>query len=125
MRDFRYPKLWLAVGWFGIALLIYLSLATLNVNTGIDNGDKIGHLLAYGLLMGWFAQLYQRGRTVFLYAAGLILLGVGLEFLQQLTGRYFELADMVANTLGVTLGLVIGHTPLSRVLLRLEQSLPR
>lgn len=125
MREFRYPRLWLFVGWFGIVLLIYLSLATLSVDSGIDHGDKLGHLLAYALLMGWFVQLFRGWHTILRYAVALIALGIGLEFLQQLTGRYFEYADMLANTLGVCLGMLTALTPLRDRLLRLEKYLLR
>lgn len=121
MHDFRYPWLWLGIGWFGIALLIFLSLATLHVSTGIDNGDKLGHLLAYALLMGWFSMIFRSRGPWLGYALGLIVLGVLLECLQPLNGRYFEYADMLANTLGVGLGLLARYLPLGAWLLGLEQ----
>lgn len=121
MRDLRYPKLWLFIGWFGIALLIFLSLTTLSFHTGIDYGDKLGHLLGYTLLMSWFVQLFRRWPIILLHAVILLLLGVALEFLQQRTGRTFEIADMLANTTGVTLGIVTTFTPLRNSLQWFEQ----
>ena len=116
MRDLRHPKLWLFIGWFGIAMMIFLSLTSLSLHTGIVNGDKLGHLLAYTLLMGWFVQLYRRWPMILLHALLLVLLGVSLEFLQQRTGRTFEIADMLANSLGVTLGIALAFTPLRKTL---------
>lgn len=123
MRDLRYPKLWLFIGWFGIALLIFLSLTTLSLHTGMEHGDKLGHLLAYTLLMGWFVQLFRRWPIILLHALLLLLLGVTLEFLQQRTGRTFEIADMLANSLGVTLGIVTTFTPLRKTLQWFEQKI--
>ena len=59
-------------------------------------------MVAYGVLMAWFCQLYRKR---ILYAAGFILMGVVLEVIQgQLGYRSYEVLDMVANTLGVLLG---------------------
>jgi glycopeptide antibiotics resistance protein len=70
-----------------------------------EQSDKLGHFLAYGGLMFWFCQLYPRIRTRAYYAAGFIALGIGMEFLQGMTDyRTFEVFDMVANTVGVSLG---------------------
>ena len=55
--------------------------------------------------MFWFCQLYLKAQTRVYYAAGFIALGVGMEFLQDMTGyRTFEVLDMAANTIGVFLG---------------------
>jgi len=54
--------------------------------------------------MLWFALLYRRPRTRMLYAAGFVAMGVAIEFFQPFTGRQFEPADMLANTIGVVLG---------------------
>ena len=56
----HFHKIWLAVGWAGIIGVIYLSL--MPEPPSFDAGlwsDKIGHSLAYTLLMLWFAQLYR------------------------------------------------------------------
>ena len=59
-------------------------------------------MVAYGVLMAWFCQLY---RTRIYYAAVFILMGIVLEIIQgQLGYRSFEVADMFANALGVLLG---------------------
>lgn len=72
-----------------------------------EQSDKLGHFLAYGGLMFWFCQLYPKAQTRVHYAAGFIALGVGMEFLQGMTDyRTFEVLDMVANTIGVSLGWV-------------------
>jgi len=58
--------------------------------------------------MFWFCQLYPKARTRVYYAAGFIALGVGMEFLQGMTDyRTFEVLDMVANTIGVSLGWAV------------------
>lgn len=55
----------------------------------------------------WYQQLINpRYKThLFIFLVGL---GIVIEFLQPLGGhRFFELFDMLANTLGVLLGLFI------------------
>jgi VanZ family protein len=110
VRSLRYPALWLALGWLVVAAVIYLSLTSHPITVPLRYGDKWGHLLAYGVLMGWFVQLYQRRGVLLLHALLFIAMGVALEFLQGYTGRYFEYADMAANTTGVLLGLSLSRT---------------
>jgi VanZ family protein len=91
-----------AAGWGIVAAIVWLSLTPVPPRVDVAYVDKIGHLVLYGVLMAWFCQLY---RTRIFYAAGFILMGVALEVIQgQLGYRSYEVADMVANTLGVLLG---------------------
>ena len=76
--------------------------------TGIEGGDKVGHLLAYGILMGWFCLLYRGLPARVSYAIGFAAMGVALEFAQGAVGyRLYDTADMAANALGVLLGWAI------------------
>ncbi len=84
---------------------MWLSLTPAPPDPGFAYGDKLGHLLSYGLLMFWFCFLYRAPTTRLGYAALWIAMGIALEFAQGATGtRSFELADMAANSLGVLLG---------------------
>jgi hypothetical protein len=66
--------------------------------------DKVIHFAAYALL-AFIPVLAFRLRTGLLCAVAMIALGVALEFAQRLSpGRMFEVADMVANALGVLAG---------------------
>ena len=98
-------RAWLAVGWFGIALLIYLSLMPNPPEIDIVQGDKLEHIAAYGTLMFWFAQVpIMRDRRL-ITALVLFGLGVVLEFVQGATGyRTFSYGDMAADAIGVALG---------------------
>jgi VanZ family protein len=76
--------------------------------TGIEGGDKLGHLLAYGGLMLWFCFLYRSVPARVSYAFGFAAMGVALEFAQGALGyRLHDTADMAANALGVLLGWAI------------------
>jgi VanZ family protein len=97
--------LWLAIGWGLVATIIWLSVTPKPPDLGVEHGDKLGHFMAYGSVMFWFCQLYLRYATRIAYGAGFIAMGVALEFVQRWLGyRSFEVADMVADAIGVLLG---------------------
>lgn len=88
-----------------VVLVTYLSLTPAPVEPEIEQGDKFLHILAYMVLMSWFANLYDIPAQRAGLAAGFVLLGISLEFFQQWTGyRSFELADMAAGAIGVAIG---------------------
>ena len=98
-------KACIAAGWGWVAAIVWLSLTPRPPVIDIPQSDKIGHFVAYGLLMFWFSQLYLQRRTRIAYAAGFIAMGVGLEIAQGALGfRTYDVFDMYANTLGVLLG---------------------
>jgi VanZ family protein len=69
--------------------------------------DKLEHFSSYAVL-ALIPALTERAPVRFAIAIGLVGLGILLEYLQLLTGRDFETADMLANTAGVAAGLLIG-----------------
>lgn len=106
-----YP-LWLFLGVVLIVVVIYLSLtAKPPVIVNFTFGDKVGHFLAYAALMGWFGQIFTGRLPLVFFALVFVLMGVSLEFIQGL-GRYrqFEYTDMLANTVGVVLGMLLTTT---------------
>jgi VanZ family protein len=100
-----FRRYWQAAGWALVLLIVYLSLTPHPVQVPVEQGDKFEHVFAYGALMSWFANLYEQPARRVRYAAGFIALGIGLEFVQRLTGyRSFEVADMAADAVGVAAG---------------------
>lgn len=74
-------------------------------STGVS--DKLLHFGAYTLL-AFIPVLAFRLRTGLLCAVSMVALGVALEYAQRLVpGRSYEVADMIANTLGVVAGLSV------------------
>ena len=99
----RARPFWVTGGWAVLAGIVFLSLTPSPPSADFESSDKVGHLLSYGVLMAWFALLYPARRPWL--AIAFVALGVGLEFAQGATGyRSFEVADMVANSIGVLLG---------------------
>ena len=102
----RYVPAWTLAG---LALLLGVVAGSLvpvpDVPVPIEDGDKVLHLLAYALLMFWFAQLRVRPSARLILALGFTALGIGLEFAQGALGyRQFDPFDAGANTLGVAAG---------------------
>jgi len=100
-------SLWFLSGLLIVAVVIYLSLFIPPMEQEATSQiDKFNHFIAYGTLMLWFSQLY-REKARYLIVWGLIVLGIAIEFIQPITGREFSILDMIANTLGVLLGLFV------------------
>ncbi len=120
----RFHTIWLAIGIALIAGVVWSSLSPELPVSGFQfpHADKLNHLLAYFVLMAWFAQIYmQRGNRQWL-VIGFILLGVILEYLQGLNpSRLFEVTDMAANALGVMLGWLVTRGSMGRLLYRFER----
>ena len=112
----RWRTAGLAAGWLMVGAVVFLSLVPAPPGIGVPQGDKVGHLFAYGTLQFWFCRLYATRAARLGHAAGFAAMGVALEFIQGWTGyRDFELLDMATNALGVSLGWGIALIRGSRV----------
>jgi VanZ family protein len=122
----KLERFWLIVGLGFIAIVVFLSLTTDPPDTGLPQGMKIGHVLAYCWLMSWFAQIYRTASTRYRLALTFCALGIALEYVQGLTDyRGFEYSDMLINAVGVGLGLLLSYTPFQNGLARVEMLLLR
>jgi hypothetical protein len=109
MYRLKFPRLWLALGWALVGLVVVGSLLPGKMLDDVDFllSDKIQHALAYATITIWFAGIYQASSYRWLIP-GLLLMGVGLEYLQlQYFHRHFDTRDMLANGAGVISGLVL------------------
>lgn len=119
---FRYPGVWITLGWSMLAVIVYLSLARNTIDIPGSYGDKYGHVIAYGAAMFWFLQIYECVPSRIIAACGLLALGVGLEFAQAGTGyRTFDYADMVADAIGIAIGWIASPPRTPHVLERVEK----
>ena len=126
-RNIQYFVLWAIFGWIMIATVIFFALITNPPkNFDFSSADKLVHLFAYCVLMGWFSQLYTSIRSQILWALVFCLMGILLEFIQGWGGhRFFEYADMAANAAGVFLGWWLSRTLCAGWLVRIDQVLSR
>ena len=114
-------RTWIALGMAIIAAIWILSLIPDPPHIGVEGEDKAGHFVAYGVLMLWWSQILTGFRDRLIIAAAFIAMGIVIEFVQGSTGwRTFEVADMVADAIGVGLGWCIACTSAGSILARFE-----
>lgn len=119
----KYRSVWLTGGWLLVSLIVYLSLTPHPPEPmSFPNADKLEHGVAYASLSLWFCQIYLSFRHRAVVMAALIAMGVVIEFLQGWGGyRYFEYADMLANSIGALCGFLLACSPLGRVFVWIEK----
>lgn len=118
--------LWMAIGYALVVLVVFLSLTSNPVDTGLEFPlqDKLFHALAYFALMAWFAQIYHDRFQRNMIAVVFVIMGFTLEYLQSFDpARYAEAGDMVANVTGVALGFSIALTRVKNTLVHIEKSI--
>ena len=121
MEPLRFHQFWTIAGIGFVLLVIYLSLTPDPVDIGQPEGIKFDHVIAYGWLMMWFAQLHRALGRRLMFAAAFCALGIALEYMQEMTAyRHFAYLDMLFDSAGVAIGLVLAQTPLQNTLRLLE-----
>ncbi len=113
-RPLRWRPLWLACGWAIVAAVVALSLWPNLPRVDVNQFDKIGHFVAYFVMMGWFGFLYLHESHKWILLA-LVALGVTLEIAQYFIGyRAFELLDIFVNACGVVFAFTLARFAFSR-----------
>lgn len=120
----QHRRFWLAGGWLLLGLVLYLSLMPSPPEPlSFPHADKLEHGLAYVALALWFCQIYLRRPSRIIVVVSLIAMGVAVEFIQGWSGyRYFDVRDMLANSLGALLGYGLAHTALGRLFVLIESA---
>ena len=105
--------------YLGILLVIALSLIPQDAMPDPETWDKANHVAAYGAIAVAGGLGYRSRRALLRIALGLLLLGAGLELAQSvLPGRVASVADLLANAIGIALGLLLAvaaHALRSRI----------
>ena len=125
LKSFRWPRLWLGLWWFAIALVTLGSLLPAMLLPVVpEGGDKFEHLSGYGLLAAIAVQVFATRGALLRAAVGLVLLGVLLELVQGFltSTRSMDAMDALANAAGVVLGMATVLTPVRDWLLRTERA---
>jgi hypothetical protein len=100
---------------FAVMYLLYLCAvaAACFVPDLIEMGfhtDKMMHITFICLAFVWPCLSFKSWRPIFILAIGILIGGIGIEILQGFTpDRKPEIEDVIANTLGVGVGLMIGY----------------
>jgi VanZ family protein len=103
----------------GVVLLLAATVVCLvpghELPASFELNDKASHIVGHGALAAYFTGLVTRRRwwTIFL---GLMIFGAVIEAAQYLmhVGRDGDPRDLLANCVGVSLGLVVGFLGVSR-----------
>jgi VanZ family protein len=122
MKELRFIRLWLAIGFLLVGVICFLTLIPSPPDMGdFPESDKIGHFIAYSALMLWFGFIYSRGKQYMRVGLAFIVMGIALELIQGMLGyRNFSTLDMGANACGVMIGWLLARTRLAEVLVRFE-----
>lgn len=123
LKPLQRPHLWLGLWLSGVVVLVVVCLLPGQDLPKLPISDKLEHAAAFALLAASAVQLFARGRALVLVAAGLLALGIGIEFAQALftTTRMMEAGDVLADAIGIAAGLSISLTPLRDVLLHIDR----
>lgn len=120
LKPLRRPRLWLALWWIAILVVVVCSLLPAFLLPEVPSGgDKVEHFTAYFLLAAAAVQLFAARRALVGAGVGLVALGVAMEIAQGLltTTRQMDVHDALANSMGVAGGLLTLATPWRDVLL--------
>lgn len=105
-----------AIIWAGVIMWLSAAPSQTLPDFNIISQDKIGHFAVYGLmtlLSSWGLKRYQNQRLTILNlwaAAGVCAIYGGLMEVMQYTffpGRTFDLVDMLANSIGCALCVLV------------------
>lgn len=124
-KPFKRPWLWSGLWMLAIAAVVIGSLLPSSDLPSVKVNDKVEHFVAYALLSAGAVQLFARRLSWAFVCVLLVLMGIGLEYLQAQMGlgRMLDRNDALANTIGVLIGLATAFTPLRDLLLRFDRRL--
>lgn len=116
LPELRYRRLWFGAGMVIAAVILIVCLLPGNKLPELKNiSDKTEHMLAFATLAFWFGSILVRRDIVWL-ALALVAFG-GLIELAQATmklGRQGDVNDLIADAIGVAVGIALALTPLGR-----------
>ncbi|MEY2855345.1 MAG: hypothetical protein RL030_2477 [Pseudomonadota bacterium] len=117
----RYGPAWFALGLLIVAGIVVGSLLPISELPDLRMWDKFEHAFSYVLLAFWYGSIVGRRALLGTFIA-LIAFGGAMELLQggMAFGRTADLRDMLANTTGILIGLLLSRTPLGNWAQRLE-----
>ena len=112
---------WIALWALAVLLVIVACLVpSADLPRLPEDSDKLEHALAWFLLAASAVQLFRRGRALCVVAVALLGLGVAIEVAQALltTTRSADVFDVLADGVGLCIGMATAFSPLRDLLLR-------
>lgn len=99
--------------------ILFLSLIKLpNISLGITYTDKFYHTFAYFVLtISWLLSFYKKPHKKYLITFLCLLFGIIIEALQFILTNYRtgDYLDVLANSLGIVLGLLFFNYTLKKL----------
>lgn len=94
------------------ALVVFVAITVLSLmpprtNLSIHANDKVGHFIAYAVFS---LNILLLGKNIMQYTLSTLLIvayGILIEFLQSFVGRETSFYDFLANSAGVSIGIVL------------------
>ena len=121
--ELKHAKYWKILAGLILVSILVASLIPIKKIEIMETplSDKWLHFLTYSVATFYFLSVFQKWLQ---WGLILILFGIIIEFLQQLSGyRYLELLDMVANTIGVGIGVSLSFLSKRKFLVMIERAL--
>lgn len=109
-------RFWWVLGFLFVGLAVWICLVPgQDLPGAFELNDKVGHAGGHALLALYFTGLVPRRGWWKIFAL-LLLLGMGIEFAQyhMHAGREGDPRDVLANSTGSLIGLLLGFLGISR-----------
>jgi len=122
--ELRYRRLWFSCGVLLAAAVTVVCLLPSSDLPSFHLWDKLEHALAWISLAFWFGSVVVR-RDILWVGITLVALGGAIELLQGWMGlgRSADIFDLLADSVGISIGLLLVISPLGRVPAWLESKL--
>ena len=99
---------WLVITVVLSFIIIFFSFFSINLPLTIQSTDKYFHTVVY-LFLSFPASL-RKPTNYFLIFSYFFLFGVIIELIQPYFNRYFELFDIIANSIGIFLAITFADS---------------
>jgi VanZ family protein len=94
---------WLAITIVLSFVIIFFSLVSFNPPSTMQGTDKYLHTVAY-LFLSFSASLRKPANYILIFSY-FTFFGLTIELIQPYFNRYFELFDIIANSIGILLAI--------------------
>ena len=122
MKDLHYKYLWLTFGIIYIFTITFLCLMPMErPGSFIPHMDKVTHFFMYVVCSFLFCQIIKNRFWIHVILS-IFLFGFFIEIIQEYWGynRFFEVGDVVANTLGNIAGFLASKKLLPTIVEKID-----
>ena len=95
---------WLAITIVLSFVIIFFSFFSVNPPSTMQGADKYLHTVAY-LFLSFSASLRKPANYILIFSY-FAFFGLAIELIQPYFDRYFELFDVIANSIGILLAII-------------------